>query len=84
MNYAKFVNDPKTFAASPEEVEEAARWNPMLSSCIALWRSGQCTWEQALASAVVILAVDLVPMTMQRWENAKCKPEGESRPAPAE
>lgn len=66
MNFAKFLEDPKTHCPCPKEVMKAANDNPYSSHCLELWRTGKCTWEESLAAALVSVIEYVAEDTLRR------------------
>jgi hypothetical protein len=80
MNFATFTEDPKAHCPSPEDVMRAARDNPYRSQCNGLRRTGKCTWEEALAAAVVSLIDHIWHNPLSRQKSNRDMTTGIPRP----
>ncbi|HMO16376.1 MAG TPA: hypothetical protein PKD64_16835 [Pirellulaceae bacterium] len=81
MNFAKFLDDPKSHTPSPAEVLRVANDNPYSSKCLELWRTGKCTWDEALAAAMVSVIEYVAEDPLRRKSTADKLPE---TPPPAQ
>lgn len=61
-----FVPRDETFIATQSQVIHTNFQDHVLESCVSQWTLGNCSWEQALATAVVLMIEDLSEIPYRR------------------